>query len=910
MRAVMFFVIYCLAAKVFAAETVFFTGDSFGVPLGNALEYRVFSPQEDPSLEVVRKFSDWEKSTSAIPNFGFTSQHYWFKLKLHAGDESNQYILDIHYALLDYVEVFITGSGRATRSFRAGNNVAFSERPIEHRSFLFPINTDPNTEYEVYIHAYGDKSVQLPLLLWPTQKFWEHDQRYTLMQGLYYGIITVMMLYNLFLYFSLKQKMYLYYVFMICSIGIFQLALNGVGYAYIWTASEWWNQRGIACIIPACNGFSSLFSYAFLNVRVLCPAIAPIHLLAIRLSFVMMALAFLIAPQYTVPISTILAFCSSFIVIYLLYRFWSKERAIMYFGIAWAGLLVGSESIALNKLGILPNNFFTENGLQLGSAFESVLLSLALGELIKKLQLDKASAEKAELVAREESLVLAQKELEARNANKAKSDFLAAMSHEIRTPMNGVLGIAELLKDTGLNKEQKEYVDVIHNSGHALVTIINDILDYSKIEAGKLNLEIIEFDIDQLIEESIALFSNKANDKNITLIAIRDPNLPQLLLGDPNRIKQILFNFMSNALKFTESGFVVVQAALKELKNDKIKIKFDVIDSGIGLTAEQMPQLFQQYTQADNSIARKYGGTGLGLTICKSLAILMGGDIGVTSKPGEGSNFWFDVALKSAAEPTNAVAEPQDKKVLIILDEIRINPYVEAFFRSVGLEPTLMTSSIAINADAQLLSSFESVVLFGAEANLSDYVKKLLLVLPKQAIYLIANKLTTIAPNIAFIALPLHRRKWSQTLDKAESATKQKSVIHSQISCHVLMVEDNPVNQMVLKGLLKRNKVSFDIAENGEIALELFKASHGKYDLILMDCEMPIMDGYETTRHIRAWELSNSLSYTPVIALTAHAMQDYRDKAMSAGMDDYLTKPIDPSALERLLMHYVFSRVA
>ncbi|HET8705062.1 MAG TPA: 7TM diverse intracellular signaling domain-containing protein, partial [Pseudomonadales bacterium] len=415
LRYFLTFFILLFSMNALAAREFRPISHSLGSMLGKTLEFTSFQANDDPDFETIQRTIDWKSSETDIPNFGFTSQHYWIKLKLLEDTASSRYFLDLNYALLDFVEVFIVQNGQLINAYRAGNSLPFWQRPVKHRSYVFPLNTTKLATYEIYFHVYGSKSVQIPLTLQTTQGFLETDQLNTLGQGLYYGIIAVMALYNLFLYISLKQKMFLYYVCMICAIGAFQLALNGVGYAYIWTSYTWWNQQCIAVFIPACNGFSSLFSYEFLNVRSLSSPIASIHRFVIKISLLLMCVAVIAPPEYTVPVSTVLAFCSSFVVIYLLSRFWSKERSVLYFGIAWAGLLVGSESIALNKLGILPFNFYTENGLQIGSAFESVLLSLALGELIKKLQTEKNNAERAELLAREESVALAQKELAARN---------------------------------------------------------------------------------------------------------------------------------------------------------------------------------------------------------------------------------------------------------------------------------------------------------------------------------------------------------------------------------------------------------------------------------------------------------------------------------------------------------------
>ncbi len=916
LRLLALFFLTFLMIQQSGAESIQLDKITAPIIIGKSIEYFSLPAKNDITIPEAQNRADWNPSTVDVPNFGFSTDHYWFKFSVTPLATSNQFILDVNYALLDIVEVFILKNGILVDTMRSGNAVSFSDRKIKHRSLLFPLNFSAQENYEIYIHAYGEKSVQLPLTIWPVQSFWEHDQSYTLMQGLYYGIIAVMMLYNLFLFFSLKQRIYIYYVLMIGSIGFFQLALNGVGYAHLWTNYENWNRQSIAILIPACNASCGLFAYSFLKMRDLSKPLASLHAFLSKFSIVLVFFAAFCPPEYTVPLSTVLAFSSSLIVTILLFRFWAKDRSTMYFGIAWTGLLVGTQTIALNKLGIIPYNFLTENALQLGSAFESILLSLAMGEQIKQLQQDKVNAEQAEIYAREEALLLTQKEHEARSATKAKSDFLAAMSHEIRTPMNGVLGIAELLKDTELTKTQTDYIDIIYNSGKSLITIINDILDYSKIEAGKLSLEIISFDLDKLLEETLPLFFNKNENNGIQLIAIREQQVPNVLLGDPNRIKQILFNFIGNAFKFTESGFIVVRISCVKQDSDKVELKFEVQDTGIGMNEEQIERLFHQYAQADTSIARKYGGTGLGLTISKSLAELMGGTIGVSSKLGEGSSFWFSAVMTVATEAKQISNKTSAENLLLISNDPIATRFLPELFKSTGYTLEVLTDLLSVGMlDPSYFSSFDKTILYWAEeeSKLNKFLPQLHHKLNGAPAYVITDiSKEKIVGNPVVMSSPLHRNKLIHNLVKNQGSNFTPSAIaqHSSLACNVLVAEDNPVNQIVLKGFLKRNNVNYTFVEDGEKAVALFKSANMKFDLILMDCEMPVMDGYQATAHIRAWEAEKSLARTPIVALTAHAMQEYRDKARDADMDDYLTKPVDPIALELLLKRFSRSNAA
>lgn len=521
-------------------------------------------------------------------------------------------------------------------------------------------------------------------------------------------------------------------------------------------------------------------------------------------------------------------------------------------------------------------------------------------------------------------------------ANKAKSEFLANMSHEIRTPMNGVLGMTELLLGTPLAKKQRQYARTIHNSAMALLGIINDILDYSKIEAGKLELEHISFNLETMLDDCSAIFALKCTEKPIQLITDLDHRVPPSLVGDPTRLRQVLMNLMGNAFKFTEKGQVIMRVQWLESNDKSVRLRFAIQDSGIGLSEEQIGRLFKSFSQADTSTTRKYGGTGLGLAICKQLAELMGGDIGVESTLGEGATFWFtarfDIGEACELRQAQQKLETGMKGVsLLVIDEsTAYRDMVANKARAWGMQVECTGS---LGQATRLLSSaategrpFKVVMVASDGARLDaaysmaqreEYGRPTVIVvcpshqlpraeeLSQRGMLLILEKPTPLVElrNVLGRACGVN----FDVDESVESAAKEKSVDFSQL--RVLVAEDNKVNQMVIDGLLKKLDVRAKLAENGALAVAACEKAEVPFDLILMDCEMPELDGWSASRQIRDHDFRRSNGEPVVIiALSAHAMSIEKDKAREAGMDDYLSKPISMDRLvDALKRHRLFN---
>lgn len=721
---------------------------------------------------------------------GYTHSAYWVRFSLqNVSDRAEEYVIVSEFPYTDEIDFYETKNGKEIRSVRTGDTFPFHTRDLKHRYFVFKTFLTAGETKEYFLRFTNEGPMNIPLIAAPTRVYLEKSTTETLLLGLCYGCMFVMILYNFFLYTSLKEADYLYYVIYLLFLIVTQVSFNGLANQYLWGEYPAWGNKSTNVLSLSAFFISAIFSLQYLRISkgswidLFLKSFAVATLLAaivsifapLRFSSILTVIYGLIHPIVLIGIGSI--------------RLFQNFKPARFFLLAWAVMEIAIFVTSLQRLGVYDSIIVGEYSIHLGATLEVTFLSFGLADSINTLKEEKEKIILAQnetlaarIAAKTKDLEIAK--IQAETANRQKSKFLAHMSHEIRTPMNGILAMSKFLFDSEPPGEKKETIGIITASANNLLVIINDILDLSKIESGKLDLIYESFRLSDLLAQITGIIRLQTNSKGIDLQFDSTPEVPEFIRTDRTRLTQILLNLLGNSAKFTGHGKIQLSVRVRNKRQEDIDLEFSVRDTGIGISPEKISSLFQPFTQLDSSITRTYGGTGLGLIISKRLCELLQGNISVQSLEGSWTEFTFTIRAQEA----DAVDSPPQP------------------------------------------------------------------VLPKS-----------------------EGRKME-----------------------ILVVDDNASNQFVIQRLLSKFGHSATIASSGREALHLL--NERSFDLILMDIEMPELDGFETTRQIR--KMHGDRANPIIIALTAHAMKEFEQMSYDVGMNDFLAKPIDPTILREKISYW------
>ncbi len=860
--------------------------------------------------------NDFKLAKTNNPNFGFNRSTIWVKIPIHnTTNMVQERVISIHYAMIEHLRFFYQSNTGDFHETITGLNYPYYQRPIESDYYAFPITLAAGEKQIFYIEVHSYTPFALPIRLTTFTQFTQFNSHKMLFTGIYVGIMIALILYNLFVFISTRDKAYLFYVFFAFGSAISSIIILGFGYQF-WPNATLFNKHLATFSLGLLTVMMIQFCRYFLDTQSSMPNYDKVLKISLYVFSLIAIIITLGGFRHTAGLGYYASMTGATLIIgVIVLGIKYRIQSIIFFVLAWGVLLATAPLAIYSVINILPHKPIFTWIYQLGNAVEAILLSLALADRINTLKQEKV-----------ESLKLAN---EAKLLAESKSNFLATMSHEIRTPMNGILSMSDLLQNADLPPQSKHYAAVINQSGQALVTLINDILDHAKIESKKMRLEIIPFNLDQLIIDCLGIYTLNAKEKSITLLADIHPDVPTYLRGDPNRLRQILLNFLSNAIKFTNQGEITIQITIQEInhqdhaRNSKdTTLKIAVKDTGIGIKKPDINKLFQAYSQADKTTYRRFGGTGLGLTISRQLVELMKGEIGVVSNQGEGSEFWIKIPFGISSskemheEPLN-LEFLKNKSLLLIEENSHIAELIRKQCDYYNLQIShAKTKAAALNflANNKQSNSPVDIILYqhqfpGISINdiqleierkiswvlltevdqtpgsTQNPMVKTILEKPFTPRQLLSALLTAIQPKI--------KKSVKKDLNELETITFS--------DCNVLVAEDNEVNQLVIRSILGKFNIKPIIAANGLQALSKAKELHAILDVILMDVEMPKLDGLGATRQLRDYEKSHDLDELPIVGLSAHALSEHQDMCIEAGMNDYLTKPINQQALLQML---------
>ncbi|MDQ8037903.1 MAG: ATP-binding protein [Pedobacter sp.] len=851
--------------------------------------------------ELIAKAPDFQP-VQDNPNWGFDpGAAYWFRFTLdNPLPQAQERILFLDFPLLDHVALYAPDGKGGYRQQLSGDSEEWSQRALKLRQLALPLTVAPSSRTDFYVRVTSSSNIIFPARLYTGDEFWADMSRAQLWQGMFYGAMFLLIAYSFFLFVSAREKLFLYYALALFPTVLYLLCIDGLVFQF-WPVTGLWQNLMLSYAVGLADLLYLYFAVQYLKIAVHSRWWQMARGLMLLCIVCLLVLPFLGPSLGAMAVLALGVLVGACILAMGLVELPRAGTVGLYFVLGWFIFLFNAIAAVLAAFALIPFLDFFIVGIKAGLVCSMALLFMGLGLQLRQLKAAEASS-------REEALL-------AQAQSQAKSQFLAMMSHEIRTPMNGVLGMAELLRTTGLNAEQDRILGTMESSGNALLEVINDVLDHAKIEAGRMDLELAPMDLDMLLEECLDLFRARIYKQQLTLLCSIANEVPTEIIGDALRLRQVITNLISNAVKFTERGSIEVGVSLQDGEGSSLLV-ISVSDTGIGIAPEQREQIFDSFVQADASTSRQYGGTGLGLSISRQLCNLMGGDLVAESEPGRGSTFRASLRMSrvvGARQRSVWPAELPPVRLLLVDGEPRFGEVMaaQASTRGFAVE-AVQSGELAFTRLQEAATAGRPFTLVATALQLPDMngltlhgrlmrdpqlrtCQTLLFALPQMqpSPGVLVHAGVAHAFSRPVLARELRQAALAVLRKQPEESVSGREEVPQYPGLRVLVAEDNRTNQVVILGLLRRFGIKAELAENGEQALAAFRRSRPGFSLVLMDCEMPVMDGYVATREIRRFEQGEGRARVPIVAISAHVTQHHIDNCYAAGMDDHLSKPLN-----------------
>ncbi len=828
------------------------------------------------------RFEPVANQSRALHDYG---RSYWLKLPVrNDSDAPVTVMLELNHPRLSTVTAWDTVGNPIYAMARDGTR---KPRPIAFPNQTIPVTLPATTAGDLTLHVSSLDNMWLSARIWTPQAFSYYQTRHTLAVGAALAVLLILAVYNAIIYLRSSEPLFRDLAALLAALFLWQSVSQGYAPLLFWPSLPNVTLHVFLAAVPLCVGALIAFGVRFAGIERTTTLGRTLTTYMHVCAALTIVLAVFPHSSLVKPIFVVLLPSAPLLVYGAIARARKGSRAARNFLFCAAPLLSTLLAIAIARVLELPIGAAMAQGLILSaSVLMALSLAIALADQIRQLTSAQQSATREALKARFLARESEQKAVLAQNENRAKSSFLATMSHEIRTPMNGILGMAELLGATRLDEQQGYYIATLRRSGEALMSILNDVLDFSKAEAGRMELEIVELDLLELLDDITMLYREHVRRKDLDFHVSVDANTPHHIKSDSTRLKQIVGNLVNNAVKFTHRGSITISV---RACGDS-ELQFAVADTGIGISDEQQSQLFDRFRQGDSSINRQYGGTGLGLAICRHLVALLGGSIAIESAKDKGTIIRFSIHAEAVAASPPTPEAPH--RIIVISDDENVTSPLSSLALHWGMQVVVADDLTDVDVaglgpdDLMLIDdSCSDPTIEGPEVigNASG-----------------GPRLVRIYEGDApagSLGRPLLLCQVRRVVFSTRASDPTTPLDRPLIDIAILVAEDNPTNRLVVGKMLDNWGAQVHFAENGREAVDLLDEHPDEIDVILMDCEMPEMDGYAATRHIRTVEQSHGRAPTPIIALTAHAMPEFRREAADAGMTDYVTKPVRKDVL-------------